>query len=188
MPRRNYQLNTEELEKIEQVIQDAKDSRAVKRATALRMLHHGHSAKEAAQILQVSEVTVYNWHDRWLEEGVDGLWDQDRSGRPPKADDAYRQAIDDALESDPADHDYAFAIWTVERLREHLARETGTTLSYTRLWEVMQEMDYVYRRPTEDLEHAQDSAAHEQAKRLLDELKRGPSRAILNSSLWTKRP
>jgi transposase len=160
----------------------------VKRATAICLLHHGHSASEVAQILQVSAATVYNWHDRWREKGTDGLWDEDRPGRPAKADGTYRQAIDEALESDPAEHGYEFAIWTLERLRQHLARKTGTLLSYTRLWEVMDEMGYVYRRPTEDLSHAQDSEAHEQAEALLEELKKGANRAILSSSLWMKRP
>jgi hypothetical protein len=49
-------------------------------------------------------------------------------------------------------------------------------------------MGYVYRRPTEDLSHAQDQEAHDQAEALIEELKRGPNKVILSSSLWTKQP
>lgn len=189
MPKKlNYELNTDDLETIEQAIRYEKDRRVVKRATGLRLLHQGHSPQEVVEILQVSDVTVYSWHHRWQENGLEGLHDEPRPGRPPKADEAYRQAIDQALESDPTEHGYDFAIWTLERLGEHLAIQTGTVLSYTRLREVMDEMGYVYRRPTTDLSHAQDKEAHEQAEALLEELKRGPNKAILSSSLWTKRP
>jgi len=189
MPKKlNYDLNEEDLQTIKQAIQYEKDRRVVKRVTGLRLLHEGHSAKEVADILQVTDVTVYSWHHRWQENGIEGLHDAPRSGRPAKADEAYRRAIDETLASDPADHNYDFAIWTLDRLREHLALKTGTVLSYNRLWEVMNEMGYAYRRPTQDLSHAQDAEAHEQAKALLDELKKGAKTPILNSSLWTKRP
>ena len=54
--------------------------------------------------------------------------------------------------------------------------------------EVLDEMGYVYRRPTQDLSHAQDQAAHDQAEALIEALKKGPNKVILSSSLWTKRP
>jgi transposase len=189
MPKKiDYQLSEEELETVEQAIRYEKDVRVVKRANGIRLLHQGHSPQEVAEMLLVSDVSVYNWHARWRAQGIEGLRDAPRSGRPPIADERYRQAIDEALASDPGEHGYEFAIWTIERLREHLAIQTGSVLSYTRLREVLDEMDYVYRRPTQDLSHAQDQAAHDQAEALIEALKKGPNKVILSSSLWTKRP
>ena len=189
MPKKiDYTLSKEELETIEQAIRYEKDVRVVKRANSIRLLHQGHTPQEVAELLLVSDVSVYHWHARWRNDGLEGLSDAPRSGRPPVADKTYREAIERALESEPAEHGYEFAIWTIERLREHLARQTGKVLSYNRLREVLAEMDYVYGRPTEDLSHAQDQTAHDQAAALIEDLKRGPNKVILNSSLWTKRP
>ena len=189
MPKRlNYKLNAEQLAAIEQAIGTEKHARVVQRATAIRLLHLDHRPEEIAEMLVVSPATIYNWHRRWTDEGLDGLRDKPRSGRPRTADEDYCRWLEEALESDPAMHGYDFAIGTVDRLREHLEHKTGKTLSADRLRVVMQEMGYVYRRPTEDLSHAQDQDAHDQAEALIEGLKRGPNKAILSSSLWTKQP
>jgi transposase len=189
MPKKlNYELTKEQLATIEEAIRYEKDARVVKRATAIRLLHQGHSPQEVAEMLLVSDAVVYNWHHRWAEQGLDGLRDQPRPGRPRVADEAYCQALEEALDHDPGDYGYDFAIWTVDRLRDHLAEQTGKMLSGNRLREVMAELGYVYRRPSEDLTHAQDAEVRQQAEALIEELKRGPKQAMLSSSLWTKQP
>jgi transposase len=189
MPRQiDYTLSDEQLETIEQAIRSEKDVRVVKRATGVRLLHQGYSPQEVAGMLLVSDVTVYRWHRCWRENGLEGLRDAPRSGRPRKADTAYCHALEEALEREPADYGYPFAIWTIGRLRDHLTQQTGTVLSEDRLRVVMSELGYVYRRPTEQLTDAQDQDAHDQAEALLEVLKKGPKVAKLSSSLWTKRP
>ena len=183
-----YELDDEQLKTIEQAIRTEKDTRVVRRATGIRLLHLGHSPEEVVEILMVSSASVYRWHRLWKAEGLDGLRDKPRPGRPRIADEEYCQLLEEALESEPAAYGYEFAIWTVERLREHLERKTEKSLSAGRLRIVMQELEYVYRRPTEDLGHVQDKDAHDQVEELIEALKRGPNEAILSSSLWTKRP
>ena len=93
MPKKiDYQLSEEELETVEQAIRYEKDVRVVKRANGIRLLHQGHSPQEVAEMLLVSDVSVYNWHARWRAQGVEGLRDAPRSGRPPIADEHYRMA------------------------------------------------------------------------------------------------
>jgi putative transposase len=189
MPKKlNFKLDDEQLTIIEQAIRVEKDARVVRRATGIRLLHLGHRPEEVGEMLMVSTATVYHWHRGWRANGLDGLRDEPRTGRPRTADEDYCRWLEEALESEPARYGYDFAIWTVDRLREHLEHKTGKTLSADRLRVVMQEMGYVYRRPTENLSHAQDQDAHDQAEALIEELKRGPNKAILSSSLWTKRP
>ena len=62
------------------------------------------------------------------------------------------------------------------------------TLSEGRLRVLLRKMKYRYRRPKHDLHHLQDPEAKEQARELLEELKKGASKTISNSSLWTKQP
>lgn len=53
---------------------------------------------------------------------------------------------------------------------------------------LMEEMGCVYRRPKRDLTTKEDEDAKQQAAHLLDELKKGRNKAIVNFSLWTKQP
>ena len=79
-------------------------------------------------------------------------------------------------------------MWTVERLRQHLEKETGIDLSEPRLRALLKRKGYRYRRPKHDLGHLQDKEAKAQAAELLDELKKRSSETISSASLWTKRP
>ena len=125
---------------------------------------------------------------RWQSGGVEALANQPKSGRPPKADDAYSLALVEVLEKEPSEVGYDFTIWTVERLSAHLEKVTGIALSESRLRALIKRKGYRYRRPKHDLGHLQDKQAKSNAAEVLEELKKRSAETISNSSLWTKRP
>ena len=53
-----------------------------RRARILLALDAGRSATETGRLLHVSRSTVHLWHRRYLAEGLNGLTDRPRSGRP----------------------------------------------------------------------------------------------------------
>ena len=95
--------------------------------------------------------------------------------------------MEETLEHEPADYSYAFAIWTRERLREHLAEVTGIRISVNWMGELLKAQGYVLRRPKHDLRHRQDPVAKVNAQEALEELKKRQGQTISSSSLWTKR-
>lgn len=183
-----YQLTDEEVEILEQAIRHDERPEVRQRATAIRMLHLGNHPGQVANVLTVSLPTLYNWHARWREEGLEGLANRPKSGRPRKADEAYCRVLEEAIAKEPPELGYGFTIWTVKRLRDHLEKETGVDLSESRLRVLLKEKDYRYRRPKHDLHHLQDQKAKQQVRELLEELKKGSSETISGSSLWTKQP
>ena len=78
------------------------------------------------------------------------------------------------------------AVWTLERLQAHLLQETGIQVSIQWLSVVLNDLGYVYRRPKHDLTHLQDLNAKQQARELLEELKKAPKLVLSSSSLWMK--
>ena len=90
------------------------------------------------------------------------------------------------LAKEPAEFGYRFAIWTSDRLRAHLEKETGILLSESRFRALLKKRGYRYRRPKHDLSHLQDKPAKKKAEKLLDEMKKRASETISSSSLWTK--
>lgn len=119
---------------------------------------------------------VYGWFKRWQQDGLEGLANKPKSGPPAKADDVYCQALERVLEQEPQELGYDFSVWTVERLRRHLEKETGIALSESRLRALMKSKGYRYRRPKYDLGHLQNKEAKAQASELLEMLKKSPRR------------
>ena len=189
MPKQlNYILTQAEQTEIEQAIQSEKRAAVRQRATALRMLHLGYQPNQVAEVMQVGLSSLYNWHQRWREGGLTALADRPKSGRRRKTTPAYWQALEQALEQDPTRLGYLFTVWTLERLRDHLAAQTGISLSIERLRVQMQEAGYVWRRPKHDLHALQDPTARAEALALLEGLKKVPKPQGSSYSMWTKVP
>jgi len=188
MPKaRDYHLNEEELQAIEAAIRHDKRPEVRQRCTVIRLLHLGYKPEQVAEMQAVSKPTIYGWINRWRSGGVDGLATKPRSGRPPKADDEYSLAVENAIDKEPGELGYDFTVWTVDRLRAHLEKETGISLSESRFRALLKRKGYRYRRPKHDLSHLQDKEAKANAEEVLEELKKRASETISSSSLWTKR-
>lgn len=187
----DFTLTEEQLSEIEQAINHSMQAEVRQRAIAIRLLHLGQTPEQVAEAVMVTANTIYAWHKRWREHGLDGLRHRQRSGRPEKADKAYKQRVEALLESDPRAVGLDFNIWTINRLRLYLFDETGIRLSYTRFRTLLTRMGYTWKQPKHDLSDLQDADAQQVADELLDWLKK--SQRIIrfphsNSSLWTKRP
>jgi transposase len=184
----DFQLTETELLQVTEAIRKDKRPEVRQRATAIRLLALGKKPAKVAESLAVQPVTIYSWFHRFRQDGLEGLANQPK-GRPKrKADETYCQALEEAIKHEPGDCGYPFAVWTVERLRDHLEKKTGTHMSVSHLRVVIRKQGYVYRRPKHDLTSLQDPDAKEQARELLEALKKGHSKTTKSGfSLWTKR-
>lgn len=184
--RTEYQLKPKEIAEVEKAIKQDKRSEVGQRARVIRLLHLGHKPETVAEQQMVSVPTIYNWHKLWREQGIEGLANKQRTGRKPKATEEYCQQLETLLAKEPSECGYRFAIWTTDRLRTHLEKETGILLSESRFRALLKKKGYRYRRPKHDLSHLQDEQAKKKAAKLLEEMKKRASETISNSSLWTK--
>lgn len=189
MPKaRDYHLTEQELADIEAAIRRDKRPEVRQRCTIIRLLHLGHKPEQIAEMQAISKPTIYGWYDRWVSGGVEGLANRPKSGRPLKADDAYTTTLLEVIDKEPSECGYDFVIWTIDRLRAHLEKKTGISLSESRFRALLKRKGYRYRRPKYDLGHLQDKEAKAKAAEVLEELKKRSSETISNSSLWTKLP
>jgi transposase len=189
MPKQiNSTLNEDQLKEIEAAMRNDPRAEVVRRASVIHALHLGHKPEAVAAMMKAGKSTVSKWHRQWRETGVEGLADQPRSGRPAKANGTYQAALETALAQSPSDYGYTFAVWTLERLAQHLEQVTGIRLSLGRLQVWLDRLGYVYRRPKRDLRHRQNAQARAEMQIWLEEIKKTPLPVLLTSSLWTKQP
>jgi transposase len=88
-------LTTEEYR---QLLNWSRNPRRVGRSLALRariILHcrHGHSNRQVARRLGVTQQTVCKWRQRFIAERMHGLRDQPRSGAPRSISDSLVEAV-----------------------------------------------------------------------------------------------
>ena len=187
MPKQiKFELTKEQQNELGRAVKSDKRVEVQKRATAIRLLVRGDKPAAVAKVMAVSEVSIYGWWHRYQEGGVEGLANRAKGRPETKADAHYLQELASAIEQEPSALGYTFAIWTVERLRDHLAQLTGVMLSVAYLNTLIRQQGYVYRRPKHDLTHRQDLIAKAATRHHLEELKKGREQAIIGFSLWTK--
>lgn len=119
----------------------------------------GYSVPQIAAIFDCDEATVRTWLGRFATDGVGGLRDRPRSGRPRRADADAGEVIGQTLGEAPAACGYLAGYWTVAMLAAHLATAHGLAVGRTTLRRVLRRLDYRWRRPRHELRHDPDAPA-----------------------------
>ena len=115
----NFTLTDEQLASVEYTMNHLPLSEVRQHATAIRLLHLGHKPEAVAEMVAVAASTIWAWHRRYRAEGLTGLANKPKSGRPTKADATYLTEVERAIDADPRDLGYAFSVWTINKLRKH---------------------------------------------------------------------
>lgn len=94
----------------------------VLRARIITLTADGVAHAEIARRFDISRQTVINWRSRYLANGLDGLHDEHRSGRPRTLD--RDKLITTTLTSPP--RRYGVTHWSSRLLADHLGIAHGT--------------------------------------------------------------
>lgn len=139
-------LTLDQLAELKHLITHAERPEVRRRAHIIILLHAGYSPTHLARELNVSRKTVYNVAHSFELHGIDGLFTRSYPGRPGKADAHYRDLLEEVLAHAPADYGYGDLGWTTRLIQEHMAQETGVTLSLSRLRDLLHKLGYAYKR------------------------------------------
>jgi transposase len=104
-------------------------------------------AAEIAEIVRKDEQTVRIWLKRYQAEGIFGLEDAPREGSPTKADEAYREKLLQVVRQRPRSLGQPYSMWTLRRLADYMAEQTGIRLSYEAVRLYLKAGDIVMSRP-----------------------------------------
>ena len=105
----------------------------VRRAQIVLACAEGESNASIARRLKLSQPTVGKWRKRYLEQGLTGLHDELRPGRPrTHEDERVAEVINAALQSPPANATH----WTVRSMSEHCGISKSTVARWFDLFGV----------------------------------------------------
>ena len=118
MPMQLRPLNETELAAVRRLAHSRTEpARLVERARIVWLAAQGASLTTIARTVQRSLATVRLWLGRFNAQGVAGLQDTPRAGRPPRySGEQVGQVIELAL-TDPDTLDLPFGCWTLDRLQ-----------------------------------------------------------------------
>jgi len=140
------QLSDEEIDTVRWALRNVQDGRLAVRYQAIWFSHLGKSVQEIAELLDVSEESVRNWIHIFEEEGFEGLVDDWRSGRPPKATSEYVEMLLDLVHKSPLLLGYPRTSWTLALLAEVMEERTGISLSRERIRQLLLKNGMRFRR------------------------------------------
>ena len=144
-------LNREEREDLKAIASSGTyEARLVQRAKIVLLCSDGIAIKRIAEKLDIRPNTVIVWRDRYLEEGLDGLYDRDRPGKPVTYGEGFRNDVLQLLETSPPD---GLAAWDGATVAAHLnvskhavwrlLRQEGICLRRQRSWCVSTDPQFV---------------------------------------------
>ena len=90
---------------------------------------------------------MQRWLKRYQAEGISGLQDAPKSGRTSKVSAAYRQQLLSSVRQRPRSLGLEFSLWTLARLADYLAEQTGIRLSEEGVRLQLKAMEIVLSRP-----------------------------------------
>lgn len=104
-------------------------------------------AEQIAEIVRLSAVSVQMWLKRYRAEGINGLYDMPRVGGPSKVTPAYQTLLLRVVRQRPRALEQPYSMWTLPRLADYLAEQTGIRLSSESVRLQLKAADIVLSRP-----------------------------------------
>lgn len=140
------------------------------RSHCLILLSQGYSPGETGAILMRSLKTIYNWMERWSEQGLSGLYDQPGRGRKPLLKLAEQEQVCQLVRQSP------------RRIGQHLTtikEQLNKTISRSTLKRTLRAMKLSWKRMRKWLGKLRNEDDFRMAQQELESLKELEDKGLL---------
>lgn len=129
------------------LLHETSDARLLRRLLVILEFDQGCPVNELARLLNVSSQIIYNWIDRFRQQGSRAvLVDQYGIGRPTLWTEERVALLQALLDSAPEQWGYWANDWTVSLLQEQMRHDTGQTFAENTLRRELHRLGYVWKR------------------------------------------
>jgi len=120
------ELSGEQLVELQRILRSRSTPAGLyQRSYLIWNLAAGYPLKDAAEFSNLHYTNAHKWLKRYLQSGLDGLLDLQRSGRPSDYDEDSRTIILKTATARPDDLGLPFQTWSLTKLEDYLRRQTG---------------------------------------------------------------
>lgn len=150
-------LTSDQLAELDAALQGTPCSgRYFKRIQSIKLNAQGYALPTISQLLEVHYNSVYHWILRYENQGLAGLCDQPKSGRPRRLNETDQAVVEAWVKETPNQPKTVLA---------HIEQELDKTIHRNTLKRALKRWDYTYRRARTSLHSKQDPTAVTAKKR-----------------------
>lgn len=132
---------------IQDEISRTKEGRYFHRLHVILPVLHGASPYEVARVYGHSPRTVEYWVHRLLADGLAGLWDGDRPGRPSRLSALEEERLRNEIRRSPRELGYDQNLWDGLLLSHHLEEHYAVPLGVRQCERLFHKLGFSLQRP-----------------------------------------
>jgi transposase len=118
---------------LDTMLKQTKAARVFRRVQAVRAVVAGHHVNAVSLTFHLTNSALRKWGQRFANQGVSGLVDRPRPGRPRKVTCELAQHLNRLVDQDPLQHGSIDSQWSCRELATVLAQHTGVQLGRERV-------------------------------------------------------
>jgi putative transposase len=161
---RVHTLSDEEIQALEQLHRETDIADVRSRCDMILWSNDGLSPPQIARLTRFSRDTVVRFIKRYEAEGLAGLFNKPRSGRPRRVTPQYEAKLIEAVKQEPRSLGLPFSSWTTANLAAHMAQQTGIKITPRQVENYLKAHGWRLRRPVRTVKHKQDPDLVEEKK------------------------
>lgn len=146
------------------------------RIRAVLLNHRQKTSGEIASALGSPRSKVSEWLKTYEGQGVDGLMEGERSGRPSLLSDLQKVLLCDIVDSGPTAYGLVSGVWTSKTVAEIIKDEFNVEYHPCHVWKLLQEFGFSVQSPKRVLAKADDEKRQFWLKKTYPSIKKKFSR------------
>ncbi|KAA6331093.1 hypothetical protein EZS27_020265 [termite gut metagenome] len=128
-----------------QLRKDEKFSQGV-RLYAVYQIAKGRSVEELEELYHVSHKSICNWVHPYNSEGLQGLIDRPRAGRPSRLNQGQQEALRQAVSGSPQKQGYSSATRTGAMLILYIEKTFGVSYKQAQIYNLLHKLGFGFQR------------------------------------------
>ncbi len=132
---------------LQQEIQRSEESRYDHRLHGVLMVAQGMTCPEVARLLGDAPRSVENWVHHFDQQGLAGLTEGERPGRPSRLDEKKVKEINRVLRAKPSDAGMRVNLWDGKTLSAWIDKTYGVQLGVRQCQRMFRQLEFRLRKP-----------------------------------------
>jgi transposase len=128
-----------------QLRKDEKFSQGI-RLHAVYQISQGKDAKELQELYSSSHKSICNWVHRYNAEGIEGLKDRPRCGRPSLLNESQKSELEQVIRGNPLDYGYNTATWTGALAIDFIKKRFGVEYKTAHIYNILHSLGFSYQK------------------------------------------
>ena len=149
--------------------------RVARRLHAIQLNLDGRGSPEIARVLSVHRANVSLWLRHWQDEGLDGLLEGHRAGRPAGLAVAQLERLRGLVRAGSLDYGFKSGVWTAPMIGEVIRQEFGVRYHPGHVRKLLYALGFSVQRPKKLLARADPKAQVRWRRYTYPRLKKKPA-------------